>query len=297
MSGSKLYIGPAGWSYPDWRGVVYPHKRPRDFSELGFIAKYFNAVEINSTFYKIPSAASVQRWVEQVKARDDFLFCVKLERQFTHSQAAIDRSMTARFTNILAPFVDQKRLGAVLIQFPWQFKKNGAAVERLLRISDFLRDFPCAFEFRHASWQHDDVLKMLAQRHAAFVNIDQPVIGDSVKPSGAVTASFAYARFHGRNSAAWFAADAGRNERYNYLYSDSELASWASPIKEMSKKTEQVFIIFNNHFRGQALINAFQMMHQMKKEKPPAPEMLLRFYPQAEKFAVADLSGRTMQLF
>lgn len=297
MPESTLYIGPAGWSYPDWRGVVYPQKRPRNFSELSFIANYFNTVEINSTFYKIPSLETVHRWLEQVMARDDFQFCVKLDRQFTHSQAHIDPAMAAHFKHILSPFVEQQKLGAVLIQFPWQFKKSDATMARLLNIADLLQEFPCAFEFRHASWQNDDVLNLLAERQVAFVNIDQPVIGDLVKPSGAVTTNFGYVRFHGRNSAAWFADDAGRDERYNYLYSDSELASWMQPIGEMSKKAEQMFIIFNNHFRGQALINAFQIMHQVTKEKPLAPETLLRYFPQAAKFIKADASGQTMQLF
>jgi len=297
MPDSTLYIGPAGWSYPDWRGIVYPQKRPRDFSELNFIAKYCNAVETNSTFYKIPSLATVQRWLGQVKARDDFQFCVKLDRQFTHSQMPIVPEMADQFKQILTPFAEQKRLGALLIQFPWQFKKSSATVERLLKIADLFEDFPCAIEFRHASWQNVNVLTMLAERQVAFVNIDQPVIGDSVTPSGAVTTRFAYVRFHGRNSAAWFAEDAGRDERYNYLYSDSELASWMQPIGEMSKKVEQMFIIFNNHFRGQALINAFQIMYETKKERHLAPETLLRYFPQAAKFIKADSSGQTMKLF
>ena len=297
MSDSRLYIGPAGWSYPDWRGVVYPKKKPRNFSELSFIAKYFNTVEINSTFYKTPGQESVQSWLDQVRTHDDFQFCVKLDRQFTHTQMPLIRAAADRFKQVLAPFAEQDKLGAVLIQFPWQFKKSTAAVARLLNIADFFQEFPCAFEFRHASWQNDELLERLAGRQAAFVNIDQPVIGDSVKPSGAVTTHFAYARFHGRNSAAWFAEDVGRNERYNYLYSESELAPWIVSIEEMSKKTKKMFIIFNNHFRGQALINAFQIMYELKKERPPAPERLLRYFPQAAKFIKADSSGETMQLF
>ena len=297
MLKSNIYIGPAGWSYPDWRGVVYPHKKPRDFSELGYISKYFNTVEINSSFYKIPTLITVRRWLAQVSARDDFKFCVKLWNRYTHTEFPIEPSETKQFKDILGAIAAEDKLGAVLIQFPWRFKKSKSTVEYLFQIVDMFGEYPSAIEFRHSSWIDASVQDSLKERNVAFVNIDQPVIGESIAPSEIVTSHIGYVRFHGRNSDAWFAENAGRNERYNYLYNSDELGSWSEPIENMSSEAETMFLIFNNHFRGKALINAFELMFEINKQKPLAPKSLLLHYPDAEKFAIADTFGQTMQLF
>ncbi len=297
MQKPVVYIGPSGWSYPDWRGVVYPTKAPHGFSELAFMAKYFNAVEVNSTFYRIPQPSSVQHWLDLVKGRSGFVFCVKLWRQFTHSENPLNQADVQSFRRLLELLAAQERLGALLIQFPWRFKKSKETLHRVTALAEHFNEFPCAVEFRHASWQDKSVFEQLAQRRLAFVNIDQPVIGDSVKPSNVVTSNIGYIRFHGRNSTAWFAEDAGRDARYNYLYEKSEILSWLQPIKDMSAEADKTFIFFNNHFRGQALVNAFQLMYEMSKEKPMAPEALLRHFPDAVSFAKADLRGQTLELF
>ena len=297
MSKASIYIGPAGWSYPDWQGIVYPKKKSRDFSELGFISRYFSTVEINSSFYRIPSLSTAKAWLRQVERHDGFKFCIKLWNRFTHTEFPLQPEEVDQFGQILQILANEDKLGAVLIQFPWRFKKSTKTMQRLFDITDRFAAFPCAVEFRHGSWQEEDVGQVLHERKIAFVNIDQPVIGDSLSPTEKVTADVGYVRLHGRNRAAWFADDAGRDERYNYLYSDAELGEWVTPIERMREQTETTFIIFNNHFRGKALINAFQMMYLINEEKPIAPETLLRHFPAANRFAKADLSGQTLQLF
>lgn len=297
MSNSKVYIGPAGWSYPDWRGIVYPHKRPRDFSELAFISQYFNTVEVNSSFYKIPTAATAERWVKYVHSRKDFRFCVKLWQTFTHSDAAVESSELRKFKQALNIIAAAGRLGPLLIQFPWRFKKTQASIDRVLRLVDIFAEFDTAVEFRHRSWLDAEILECLREQNVSFVNIDQPVIGESLPPSQVVTTKNVYVRFHGRNEDAWFAEGAGRDARYNYLYTSDEIQSWKAPIEDMMTEADVVYIIFNNHFRGKAIINAFDLMFQMTHEKKRAPENLLRHYPAAAQFLKPDFSGQTMELF
>ncbi len=289
-----VWIGPAGWSYPDWRGVFYPQRRPPGFSELGFLSRFFPIAEINSTFYALPSASMVAGWLKAVSGRSDFFFSAKLLQAFTHGNGGADDPLLAEFRERLMPLKASGRLKALLIQFPWSFKRSEPSLEKLQRLLEALSDFPCAVEFRHGSWQVEETYQLLAARRAAFVNIDQPQIGHSVAPSAAVTAPFAYVRLHGRNAADWFREGAGRDARYNYLYTPEELRSWSLSISEMAEKVP-VIVIFNNHFRGQAVVNALQLTQMMNDRKVSVPSSLRQAYPFLESISAAD--GRTESLF
>jgi uncharacterized protein YecE (DUF72 family) len=293
---SSILVGPAGWNYPDWKGIVYLAKRPRRFSELAYLSGYFPVIEINSTFYAVPSTLTVEGWLKAVSARLQFKFCVKLWQGFTHGEAPVTDKEAAAFKNCLKPMIEQNRLVALLIQFPWSFKRATATIDRLQKILDVMREFPCAVEFRHAGWQTAETNDLLAARSVAFVNIDQPVIGQSVVPSSLVTAPFAYVRLHGRNADNWFREGAGRDTRYDYLYTPQEIESWSDSITSMSK-TAPTIVIFNNHFRGQAVVNAFQLENHLTGKRAKVPAMLLAHYPQQLHFAAADTAGKTLELF
>lgn len=288
-----ILIGTAGWNYPDWRGVVYPVKRPRGFSELAFLADYFPVIEINSTFYAVPSLKTVEQWLRTVARRSGFRFCVKLWQGCTHGES-LDQAAT--FRERLQPMIDCDRLAALLIQFPWSFKRSPATVDRLQQILDAMNGLPCAIEFRHASWQNSQTLGLLRERSAAFVNIDQPVIGESVAPSSWVTAPFAYVRLHGRSADNWFRDGAGRDARYDYLYTPEEIHSWSEKIQSMSQAVP-VMVIFNNHFRGQAVVNAFQLEYRLTGKRPPVPPPLLARYPQLVTQAASAEKTGTWELF
>ena len=115
-----IRVGPAGWSYKDWAGQVYPKPQPRGFDPLTYLARYFDAIEINSTFYRIPDAKMTQRWVERVDDHPDFRFTAKLWQGFTHEGTASAQDEAA-FRHAMAPLHDAGRLGAVLLQFPYRF--------------------------------------------------------------------------------------------------------------------------------------------------------------------------------
>jgi uncharacterized protein YecE (DUF72 family) len=291
-----IYIGPAGWSYPDWKGIVYPTERPQRFSELEFITRYFNVVEINSTFYKNPSTATINGWLKTVAKHPQFRFCVKLWGRFTHDESYSSEDLE-EFKASLRLIESSRQLLCVLIQFPWSFKRSDSSIKRLARLLDQLGDLPCAVEFRHSSWSDDMAQQYLAQRQVSFVNIDQPLLAGSLAPSAVVTAPIAYARLHGRNHANWFRESAGRDARYDYLYRVDELQQWIDNIESMSSQSQAVVIIFNNHFRGQAVVNALQLKFALQRQPMNAPSPLLQAYRDQLPFVQPDRNGLTLDLF
>jgi uncharacterized protein YecE (DUF72 family) len=273
--------GPAGWSYPDWKGAVYPARAGRGFDPLAFLAERFDVVEVDSTFYRIPEPLRTGEWVRKVSDFPHFRFTIKLFQGFTHTRKASLVDERA-FHRALEPLARFRRLSGVLVQWPWSFKNTE---ENRRALSDLLSRFsayPLAVEFRHASWASRDILKLLREKKAAFCNIDQPELAHCLGPTTAVTAPLAYFRFHGRNATAWFTEGAGRDERYNYLYSAAELAPWADSVREAAASASEVVAIFNNHFRGKAVANAFQLQFALTGKKQAAPAQLIEAYPELE---------------
>jgi uncharacterized protein YecE (DUF72 family) len=282
---ARLYIGPAGWQYDDWYGPVYPSPRPRGFDPLAYIASYFNLIEINSTFYRIPTPESCRRWVERIEIHPRFLFTAKAHQSFTHRSDSrpADR---AEFVRALSPLFDAGRLGAVLLQFPWSFRFDAVSRQRLDALIADLDILPLALEVRHASWESDEATAYLSAKAIAVCGVDQPVIGESLRPYRfRAGPAGAYFRFHGRNYRHWFASDAGRDQRYDYLYRESELSPWADVIRSAARDSERVFVVLNNHFRGQAPANAFELSGMLLSRPPAAPATLRRAFP--------DLATRT----
>lgn len=294
-SNSKIFIGPAGWSYPDWNGIVYPHKRLKGFSELEYIAKYFNVVEINSSFYKIPSQETVEKWRNIKNINPEFKFLVKLWQNFTHSFPYKNKDSVAQFIDAFSP-MEQDIFGGLLIQFPWRFKHSAGNVEYLEYLFSTFLQFKLCIEFRHNSWNILPVLSLLKKYNVTFVNIDQPTVSNSISLTNNITSNMAYIRLHGRNTKEWFNEQGGRDSRYNYLYEKEELKEWV-PFINNEKSVDEVFVIFNNHFRGQAVVNALQMLNMLFQNKPKAPSTLLRSNPGIEKFVLCDDLGETLPLF
>ena len=294
---NNIFVGPAGWSYPDWNGIVYPKKKPRGFSELEFLSQYFNTIEINSTFYRIPAKSHTEKWINVVNYRRQFRFCVKLWRGFTHENNKPSKAERDSFRDVMMPMLEHEKMGVLLIQFPWRFKKTNDNVNRVLEIASQFQDFPRAVEFRHKSWLIKDVVDILRERDIAFTNIDQPVIGNSIEPSAHVTSNFGYVRLHGRNYQNWFKKDAGRDARYDYLYPKKELDEWRQQVEKMTDQAASTFVIFNNHFRGQAVINGLEFLHELNNEKIKIPAPLLKSHPSLSSIASNPEDGGTLELF
>jgi len=283
-SKAVVRVGPAGWSYDDWKGIVYPPNMPKSLHPLEFLSEFFDVIEVNSSFYRPLQPRYCTSWLAKVAQKPDFRFTVKLWRRFTHERETWpDAGDVQTFQNGLEPLARAGRLGALLVQFPWSFKRAPENRKWLARVLDTFAEYPLALEIRHASWNRAEVYAGLGERHVAFCNIDQPLFADSVAPSARVTAKMGYVRLHGRNVDDWFRESAGRDDRYDYLYSEDELKPWLDKIEAIRLQTDEVYVITNNHYRGQAVVNAFELQAGLGKTDFVLPPHLVGAYPRLER--------------
>ena len=280
-----IRIGPAGWSYKDWEGVVYPQKPGKNFDPLEYLARFFNTIEINSSFYRPPTPSTTESWARRVAPRKDFTFTAKLYRVFTHERGKATKEDEKAFREGMEPLVKAGKLGAVLLQFPWSFKNTDEDRIYLTKLLETFREFPLVLEVRHTSWNNEHIYEWLVERGVGICNIDQPVFSRSIRPAAVTTSPVGYIRMHGRNYQNWFRDKAPRDERYNYLYSLDELDPWLTRIKQVAKQTSETYVITNNHFRGQAVVNALEIKAALTEEAVPAPEPLFQHYPRLEESA------------
>ncbi len=283
---SRVRVGTAGWSYADWEGIVYPSPVPPGFDRLEWMARFVDVVEINASFYRAPRAADARRWVAMVAGHPRFRFCAKLERVFTHQPGPASSEAERRFKAGVAPLAESGRLAALLVQFPYGFRNTADNRRHLAQVLTRFGDFRLAVELRHRTWLSADLLAFLGARGVALVGIDQPQVGQPIPPSLPLTAPFFYARFHGRNAADWFRPGAGRDARYNYLYAPAELTPWVDRIRQAAAEGVEGVVIANNHYRGQAVVNAVEIRSALAGgSRAPAPVELLRTYPRLEATA------------
>jgi uncharacterized protein YecE (DUF72 family) len=290
---AKYFVGTAGWSYEDWDGIVYPAAKARGFHALSYLPAFIDIVEVNSTFYRPAPPAMVLSWLKKLEGRPDFLLSLKLYQAFTHAREGFTQKDVDDVRQAADLVRLQGRLAALLAQFPWSFRNTPENTEYLRRLFKTFAGYPLTVEVRHAGWDDPAFYGLLKEHGAAFCNIDQPVIGESIGPSAVSTTSdFAYVRFHGRNYENWFREEAGRNDRYDYLYAKDELDDWVARIKDLGRKSGKVYIITNNHYRGQAMANALQIRNMITGEKVDVPEPMLEKYPVLREIVRAIKAGQ-----
>ena len=267
----NIYIGTSGWSYPSgegtWKGYFYPSGK---INELEYYSRFFNTVEINSSFYRPPNPGYVYNWAKRVP--DGFLFTVKLWQKFTHPkmftestgrEATISRDDVDIFKRSIEPLSQSGKLGALLAQFPPAFKNDEYGKQILNAIINTFSEYRLAVELRHRSWSDDsNISQMLKNNNAAWVNIDEPKFESSVASDTPVTSDMAYFRFHGRNRENWWT---GNNEtRYKYLYSGGEIEELTNRVSAAATGTKLLFAFFNNHWQGYAPRNAVSMINKLQ---------------------------------
>jgi uncharacterized protein YecE (DUF72 family) len=286
----SIYVGTAGFSYPDWKGIVYPRDlKKRKLHELEYLAEFFDCCEINSSYYRHLDPKISAKWCDYVaRVNPGFLFTVKLHKNFTHAPNAKQTSTSAetlKFTRQdvddakagIAPFVEASRLGAVLVQFPISFRHTEGNWDYLSDLLRLFAEYPLALEVRHKSWAEPAALGELESRNIAFCNIDQTRLGDTLEGTAYVTAPVAYMRLHGR-SKKWFSAK-DRDERYDYLYSPEQIEKIGEKVKQMSPKAERSFVVTNNHYKGQAAANAIELKKLLTGKPVKVPSELQEHYP------------------
>jgi uncharacterized protein YecE (DUF72 family) len=241
----QVRIGCSGWNYAHWRnGVFYPERLP-SARWLDFYAQHFDTVEVNATFYRLPRRTSVERWVEQ--SPPGFLFAIKGSRYLTHIKRLQDLGPgLERFLACIAPLLGSPKLGPLLWQLPPNFKRDD---ERLARALERLpREQRHAFEFREASWFHEDVYALLREHRVALVIGDRPEVHSF--QSHELTTDFTFVRFHSGT----------RGERGNY--GESELEEWAQRFQDWSQRVA-IYAYFNNDWEGFAPKNALWLKRRL----------------------------------
>lgn len=286
QTGGTLRIGPAGWSYRDWEGIVYPAGLRSD--RLLYLASFVDCVELNSSFYRVPAARTVESWARRLSGAPGFRLCIKVLGRFTHEREGGPQDHS-RFIHTFDPLIERGIAGPFLLQFPWSLRNAPESRDMLMRLGESFRGFDTAVEVRHGSWDDPATRELLASCGFAVCNIDQPVIGDSLPPGAyATNPDFGYVRLHGRNYRDWFRAGAGRDARYDYCYSPAEMEEWAERARRLLGAVSRLFVITNNHFRGQALVNAFQLRSILDERRVRIPQGLLDHYPQLAAYAEPD---------
>lgn len=284
----KIRIGPAGWSYKDWEGVVYPQKPGAKFDPLAYLARFFDTIEINSSFYRPPTASTTNSWAKRVAHNPNFTFTAKLHRAFTHERGTATAEDERAFRVGMDVLAKSQRLGSILVQFPWSFKNTDEDRLFLTKLIKRFNDYPLVIEIRHASWNIPAIYEELAELGVGVCNIDQPLFKKSIKPAALTTSPVGYVRLHGRNYQNWFREKAPRDERYNYLYSVEELEPWITRIREVAKQAKETYVITNNHFLGKAVVNALEIKSVLEEQRVPAPPPLFEKYPRLKKSATPE---------
>ncbi|HKP14312.1 MAG TPA: DUF72 domain-containing protein [Blastocatellia bacterium] len=285
---STIRVGPAGWSYDDWRGIVYPEGAGAKFDQLAYLSGFFDTIEINSSFYRPPTPTMARSWARRTAHNPGFKFTAKLYKVFTHERGKATASDERAYRAGIDPLAAAGKLGGLLLQFPWSFKNNDANGEYLLGLIDRFKDYPLVVEVRHASWNTPEIYEALEDRQVGFCNIDQPLFARSIKPSAQTTSRIGYVRLHGRNYENWFAENKSPADRYDYLYSHEELAPWVENVKQVARHAQETYVVTNNHFRGKGIVNALEIKSALAGEPVPGPASLAAEYPRIKDSVILE---------
>jgi uncharacterized protein YecE (DUF72 family) len=258
-----IKLGTSGFSFPDWKGTVYPQKlKQADMLEYYEQELGFEACELNFTYYRLPDPYTMEKMGKKVGR--DFEFTIKASKEMTHEffDKGIKeiRPIFKAFHQGIEPLAAAGKLGAILLQFPTFFKHTEENLEYLEQAKDWLKPYPLVIEFRNRDWLGETTYKLLKKDKLGICVVDEPALPRLLPYEPMATSSIGYFRFHGRNKQ-WFQADA--HQRYNYLYSPAELKGFLPGIKQVAQQTTKTFAFFNNCFMGQSAQNAAQIREML----------------------------------
>ena len=249
-----IKVGSAGYSYSDWVGPFYP-EGTKPAMMLEYYAMNFSFVEVNSTYYHMPGLKLFQGL--DIKTPKDFLFAVKLFGGFTHERNC-GREEAERFKYSLEPIIQSGKLACILVQFPYSFHYNAANCDYIKGLREHFEGHELCVEFRNRGWIRQETFNLLRSEEMGYVCVDEPDIRGLINNVTAVTSRIAYLRLHGRNAERWYSGQG--SERYDYLYSGSELLEWVNRLREMDEESGMTLVSFNNHPMGKAIENAKVLM-------------------------------------
>lgn len=294
---SKLFIGCSGWNYGDssekggWRNVFYPDNKTR---KLSYYSQFFNTVEMDATFYNRFYQHMTQGLFVGIARTTppDFKISVKVPEIITHDKRLdINKDVMVdliTFLDKISPLKNSNKLGAIIIQLPPSFtitesKKLEEFLNVLMNNTDVQSNNNFAIEFRHTSWNTEGVLELLQHYDIASVLTDSPEkehLEFLSNENNITSRSTSVVRLHGRNTTQghyW----------YNYLYSQRELEPWVEKIGRINQKTDTIFVYFNNHYGGKALVNALQFKEMINHK--PLPDNEKKVLEYAKKYLSNNL--------
>jgi uncharacterized protein YecE (DUF72 family) len=265
----KIWIGTSGYSYADWVGPFYPQGL-RSNQMLRSYSGHFPVVELNFTFYRLPTAALLARLAEQTP--DGFQFVAKLPQTLSHEENPRD---LAPFRQAVDELRRRGRLLGLLCQLPQATHHERRHLAWLDYLGRELADYGLAVECRHRSWARPDVREWLRERGLDLVAVDVPDI-PALYPRGLVQSGpRLYVRFHSRNAGNWYLSD---KERYDYHYPDAALEEWAGSLAAAAGRAREAFLFLNNCRGGQAVANA-RRLRELLTGRGPGLEVVDPFVP------------------
>ncbi|HEX9916292.1 MAG TPA: DUF72 domain-containing protein [candidate division Zixibacteria bacterium] len=252
-----IKIGTSGFSFDSWIGPVYPTYLKKNQLLLYYERILgFNVLEINSTYYALPSRKSMESLVKRTSP--DFRFSIKANSEMTHKikDKKNNKKSFENFKFSIQPFVDSGKLLCILAQFPYSFYPAKDNFDYLKQFKEQVLGIPIVIEFRNRYWHKSEVLDFLKDKDLGYCIVDEPNLKGLMPFNPAITSDIAYFRFHGRNKD-WFEAE--KSSRYDYLYSQEELKKFVDPIKDLDSKASQTLVFFNNCHIGKAVRNALML--------------------------------------
>jgi uncharacterized protein YecE (DUF72 family) len=255
-----IRVGTAGYGYHDWSPSFYPPNLVHE-EYLSYYSERFDCCELNSTFFRWPREEDFAGLL--ARSREALIFTVKAHRRLTHQREG-DLSSARRFAETLSPLVEAERLGVVMAQFPFSFVNNPAHRAYVCRLRAAL-DLPLVVEFRNDNWFNEATLDFLRGWGIGFVCVDAPEEAGMPGPRAIATSDIGYVRFHGRNATQWWNKDGA--SRYDYKYRRLEILAWVPRLKEIDRQAKMTFVVFNNHWRGQAVANAQALRKIVNKKR------------------------------
>ena len=259
-----IYLGTSGFKFPDWKGPFYPTDL-NDKDWLKYYAEKFNALEVNSTYYRLLHPATFFHMSNKVP--EGFLFTVKAYRTMTHEIGEETEKDFQTFLGSLQPLIEANKFGALLAQFPYSFGNEPKNLDYIAKFHERTAGLPLVVEFRNRRWLDEPTFNWLKEHNVGFCGVDEPQFSNLMPPVVWATSNLGYIRFHGRNYKEWWSGE--KDRRYDYLYTEEELKSWVPKIEQLAQKTDVTFVFMNNCYQAKAAINASQLQGLL--EDVPAP--------------------------
>lgn len=256
---AAILVGTSGYSYDDWVGHFYP-KGTKKSDFLSYYSDHFRTVEINYTYYRMPSEKSIEGMVNNSEGKVEFV--LKLHQDMTHNRSAGSEHYK-EFLNAVRPMSEAGVFGAFLAQFPYSFHPTQKNTDYIKRLRDFLPEDDVVVELRNSKWVKQSTFELLKNHNLGYCCVDEPKIKGLMPDIAVATSKTGYVRFHGRNAAKWYDHDKPA-ERYDYRYSKEELEPWVGRIKRLAAMSNKVYCFHNNHYQSKAVDSAQLLLELLK---------------------------------